>query len=960
MYSQSWIGLRPQGSGEWVNFNQTVTNESVSSDNAVDAMMAAKVYSLQTSVTDQVQLNVILNANSRNGIAYSLTGPTPLPNSYPSTNGATDSGINCMHCGKWVDLPAATYFYGAPGTPGGSYRQIYISSDGYLSVLGPQSPGSIGAGEIAAFSRSLNPAAGGHIYYRSNAPSTYDFYVWWDHVPTVGGNSDPQSFLIWIHDGGDTSSPYRENGIEFWYSSVTPTDGVQTAVGISDEHGGRVTSFTAGSLVNNQELVIKAKTGPMWLSSFKISATDTTGGASDNNAMATFSPSSDPAATVGYNILKLSDIPCCQILLPDYAKTAFGAVSLVPGKTGLYVGLALFGLDNWNQLVQNYWTPKLLSSGAQTGWTDSNPAWVRATAAQDGGVASGSPVDGSYGAKLIWSFDDPARNVPHHLTITGTIGYNSGSCVGCSDTFSTQVGVDLDINPSYKIFSDNFETNSMSPWVVSDPTNIQTNWQTTGNCPPFTATQLNCGQGTFWAWSNYQRNMNSQMMLTLPNLATYYQLVLYLRIWIDTDSVGVKIDYQTSGVWVNLASYSGQISTSSPKNQSPSTAWIFPRLVFPSYATAIRILFVTGCCESLLNGIYIDDMYLFGDGPTNSWQAQINGQVLTTGALIAAPIQMDGGQFFTTPVNFLASQGSHSFTAQSTYTDGTGTYNFVQWGDGVQTSTRTLSVTSPPNAFTAQYNTVPDFTITANPSSQTMAPGGGSFNPTISLTSRNGFTGPVTTTASSQTTGITATPSAITLALTSGSTSSYILTIVVSSSVPSPANYYVTVTGASGGLSSSTSITIAEVVGSGGGIGGSVAHGTLITLTDGSQVPVQNLQVGSRMLGFDIVKNQFTVSTVSSLSSVTTNNMLVINTTAGTPFRVDANPHQTLWAINSTGVIGWVPVTRIQVGDYLFTPNGWVKVTSISFAPTGTHQMFDIIATMPYFASGYLDPRWKT
>ena len=675
--------------------------------------------------------------------------------------------------------------------------------------------------------------------------------------------------------------------------------------------------------------------------------------------MVAFNPSSDPAASVGYNIVKLSSIPCCQILLPDYAKTAFGAASLTPGTTGEILGPVLFGLDTWNQLVQDYWTPQLLSNYAQTGWTDSNPSWIRATAAQDGGSASGSPVDGSYGAKLVWSFDDtPARNVPHHLSITGTIGYNAGSCVGCPDTYSTNVSVDLDINPSYKIFSDNFETTSVSPWVASDPTNTGALWRVTNHCPPFTSGQVNCGQGSYWAWSDYQHNMNSQMMLTLPNLASYNQLVLYLRIWIDTDSVGVYIDYQASGLWTNLATYNGAISTSSPRNQSPSTAWIFPRLVFPSTATAIRLLFVTGCCESILNGVYVDDMYLFGDGSANSWQAQINAQA-SMGATVSAPIQMDSGPFYTTPINFLVPQGSHSFTAQSTYADGTGTYNFAQWNDGVTTPTRTLSVTSNPGGFTATFNLIPDFTISTNPSYQSMSPGGGSFNSTISLTSRNGFTGSVTATSSSQTSGITSTPTTKTLSLTSGSTLSYILTVTVDPSVAS-ATYHVTVTGVSGGLSFSTSITLTLPSNSGGGAGGSVAHGSLITLADGSQVPVQNLQVGSKMLGFDTTKNQFTISTVSSLTSVATNNMLVINTTAGSLFRVDANPHQTLWAINNTGVIGWTPVTQLQVGNYLFTPNGWVKVTSISFAPGGTHLMFDIIATMPYFASNYLDPMWKT
>src|SRR5207245_1342318 len=54
-----------------------------------------------------------------------------------------------------------------------------------------------------------------------------------------------------------------------------------------------------------------------------------------------------------------------------------------------------------------------------------------------------------------------------------------------------------------------------------------------------------------------------------------------------------------------------------------------------------------------------------------------------------------------------------------------------------------------------------------------------------------------------------------------------------------------------------------------------------------------------------------------------------------------------------------VPVAGIHTGDHLLTPGGWVTVTGIEFAPAGQHTMFDITASMPYFADGYLDPIYK-
>ncbi len=143
------------------------------------------------------------------------------------------------------------------------------------------------------------------------------------------------------------------------------------------------------------------------------------------------------------------------------------------------------------------------------------------------------------------------------------------------------------------------------------------------------------------------------------------------------------------------------------------------------------------------------------------------------------------------------------------------------------------------------------------------------------------------------------------------------------------------------------------------GGGGSIAHGSLITMADGSKVPVQNLKVGDQILGYDTATGKYTLSIVTSIKTVKTGNMLIIHTASGTPFRVDANPAQTLWVKTSSGTIDWLSVTLIKPGDYLYTVNGWTPVTSIEFAPAGNHVMYDITSTTPYFADGYLDPIHK-
>ncbi len=272
---------------------------------------------------------------------------------------------------------------------------------------------------------------------------------------------------------------------------------------------------------------------------------------------------------------------------------------------------------------------------------------------------------------------------------------------------------------------------------------------------------------------------------------------------------------------------------------------------------------------------------------------------------------------------------------------------------------------------TVTFSLAPDFSIALSctyPPDSTFScyaiPSGAQSQMTVTLTSLNSFSGTVNlaTSADPPSGPITLNPTSLSLSPGGQATSSLVF----------PSSSF----GCGYGQCSSETVTVTGVCTSGtctspvqtesasagidivaGGGGGSIAHGSLITLADNSRTAVQNLLVGDKMLGYDTATGQFTASTVVSLKTVSTDDMLIIHTQSGIPFRVDANPHQTLWTRKAGGGSArWIPVTEIVQADSLLTPAGWVHVTSIEFAPAGTHVMYDITATAPYFADGYLDP----
>ena len=146
----------------------------------------------------------------------------------------------------------------------------------------------------------------------------------------------------------------------------------------------------------------------------------------------------------------------------------------------------------------------------------------------------------------------------------------------------------------------------------------------------------------------------------------------------------------------------------------------------------------------------------------------------------------------------------------------------------------------------------------------------------------------------------------------------------------------------------------------GGGGGGSVAAGTLITLADGSQVPVQSLKVGMHLLSYDMATHQYVVTTITKFVTVMTYNQMVISTSTGKPLIVDQNPAQRLYVKLPDGTVTLMSVTDLKVGYSLFdaVSQTWVPITSIHYQNGGQHLMYDIYTSSPgnYIANGYLDP----
>src|SRR2546425_6528096 len=158
-----------------------------------------------------------------------------------------------------------------------------------------------------------------------------------------------------------------------------------------------------------------------------------------------------------------------------------------------------------------------------------------------------------------------------------------------------------------------------------------------------------------------------------------------------------------------------------------------------------------------------------------------------------------GSELATQSPTFSSSTTATPFTFSASTTPGTYTYFCTIHRSAM---TGQFIVSSPPPT--------PDFSILSNPTSMTVQQGSSAIS-TITLTSLNGFTGPVNLQTNTAPQGQTwnLNPSSVTLS--SGGTANSVLNVTASATVAT-GTYTASVTGTSGSLSHSTIVTV-QVVG---------------------------------------------------------------------------------------------------------------------------------------------------
>ncbi len=300
----------------------------------------------------------------------------------------------------------------------------------------------------------------------------------------------------------------------------------------------------------------------------------------------------------------------------------------------------------------------------------------------------------------------------------------------------------------------------------------------------------------------------------------------------------------------------------------------------------------------------------------------------------------------------LTSSTTSASSALGFYASSGGLYSLTVTGTSgsLSHSTATISVSCA------------DFSLSTSPTSFSTSPGS-AYSVQLTVGSVQGFSGTVQLSIAlpDSTWGTSGFPTSLTV--NSGLSTSATFTIW-SGSTTAAGTYSVTITGSSSlspsyTWSHTTNLSV-TIMSSGGGGGGSVAAGTLITLANGTQVPVQNLRVGMQLLSYNMTTRQYTTITITRFVTVQTDNLMIIHTSTGKPLIVDQNPAQKLEVMFPDGTWTELSVTQLRVGDYLFdaTTQIWVPVTSIQYENGGVHIMYDIYTNAPtlnYIANNYLD-----
>jgi len=142
--------------------------------------------------------------------------------------------------------------------------------------------------------------------------------------------------------------------------------------------------------------------------------------------------------------------------------------------------------------------------------------------------------------------------------------------------------------------------------------------------------------------------------------------------------------------------------------------------------------------------------------------------------------------------------------------------------------------------------------------------------------------------------------------------------------------------------------------------GGCVVYGTNITLSNGEQIPVQDLKVGMKTLSYDPNSGKSITTTVSQIEVLNTSYIMVINGN----IEVTGLTIQPIFVKFENGSVGWTMIGNLNYTMELYCPlnNTWVPVTSLKII-FGNFTVYDIMTAREisggyvysdYIANGYL------
>ncbi len=269
-----------------------------------------------------------------------------------------------------------------------------------------------------------------------------------------------------------------------------------------------------------------------------------------------------------------------------------------------------------------------------------------------------------------------------------------------------------------------------------------------------------------------------------------------------------------------------------------------------------------------------------------------------------------------------------SITDTTTTTTSTDTVNTTSTATTTTMMTTTVTVTqigSTTETTTTTQTAVTTYTVTS----------------TIPVTTTTTGTSTETSTLSSTSTYSTITTTTVLTTLNESTTTTETATVT---------------TGAATSTTTSAASTSSTTFSGGGGGGGCVLAGTLITLSNGSQVPVESLQVGDSVLSYNAQTGQLVASSVSGNGASQVSQVLDVNNGA---LYISGLNDQPMYVRMSNGTRGAVLLSHLRTGMDVFVPQAgaWVPVASLTWI-AGSFTVYDLRVSSPtasnYVANGML------